>query len=1072
MTANHAVVDEYITELKSRISAREQLRTENVSATESPLELDTSLLDSSLKRNSAFIRRLRCFSATHCDQVLGDMLALNLARYLSEAATALVDAPLKMADVAAAVRVCSQLHRRYPEFSPLLLLNWQRVLPAAGGGLKGTPLCPARLRVQLRYYGELVAVQAVPRREGLQLLGSALTALVALDRHEHACCSVVLTFCRHCGELYAGLVPTKIRLAASATHREGELPSSELVAADKQRNVRQLLLDYLSSLSRHVLSEHSRLLKLRRSARHVLQNRGELSADKQQQLEEMEGRRDRLLVACRQLAELLDEEEPELPEDEQERAEQLQLARAAESGVVGDEACVWEDEEQRAFYTNLPDLRSQLPATLYHESETSAPLSTDDGEEPAVEESDATSGGESRQLEELISSLGGCVSRAMVDQAAVDFCRHLNTRGNRKRLARALAAVPRHRLDLLPLHARLVATLHSCMPDIAPHLATLLTAEFSRHVRTRQQTNLESKLKVVRFIGELVKFRLYGWEEALWCLRQLLNHFSHHHIDMACALLETCGRLLYRSTESHLLTRTYVEQMVRQRTASTASMSAHHATLIDNMYHSVVPREEVVRQALPPLPPLHQYVLHLLTRRLERGSVKLVAGQLRRLNWQCRETADWCVRCLSSAWLVRFGQVRCLAGVVAALARYRPHMGVRVTDRVLELVRVTSVDVPVTGGEHAQRRTSSARLLSELYNYRLLDTAALLHLMYSLLAAPVLLGSGEPPLRVTLLLLQRCGAYMQHSASTRRHLDQLLAVLQRYYWQCMAAAPLPVRLQHQFDDTLLSLRPHTPPCSSLQQAEKRLQQMLESLQKRLGTQLPSSAHETAPVTRSPSPSDDPADREEEEEEDEEAAVADDDDAEEEIAEETAMAEEEEHWPGAQHSGDRAAAKLAPRLISCPEDDQFQSAYDSLVFDSLSERARDCHKPCSDHGLLSALTSTAVASQPPPPLSGDTFRLTVLTRRAPGTRQPVHRHLLLPGQSPLAESMRSRARAELAERQHMKLLTLSCSERQLQEQMVNTDVPHAKQHVTPAPAHRSRGAPDADRIFGSRRSQHR
>lgn len=34
----------------------------------------------------------------------------------------------------------------------------------------------------------------------------------------------------------------------------------------------------------------------------------------------------------------------------------------------------------------------------------------------------------------------------------------------------------------------------------------------------------------------------------------LLSDFSHHHIEMACTLLETCGRFLFRSPESHLRT--------------------------------------------------------------------------------------------------------------------------------------------------------------------------------------------------------------------------------------------------------------------------------------------------------------------------------------------------------------------------------------------------------------------------------------------------------------------------------------------------------------------------------------
>jgi len=38
----------------------------------------------------------------------------------------------------------------------------------------------------------------------------------------------------------------------------------------------------------------------------------------------------------------------------------------------------------------------------------------------------------------------------------------------------------------------------------------------------------------------------------------LLFDFTHHNIEMACALLETCGRFLYRSLDSHHRTRVYL----------------------------------------------------------------------------------------------------------------------------------------------------------------------------------------------------------------------------------------------------------------------------------------------------------------------------------------------------------------------------------------------------------------------------------------------------------------------------------------------------------------------------------
>lgn len=57
-----------------------------------------------------------------------DMKTLNLTKYISEVASALVEAKLKMNDVPAAVNVCCLLHQNYAEFSSHFIENWQKAL--------------------------------------------------------------------------------------------------------------------------------------------------------------------------------------------------------------------------------------------------------------------------------------------------------------------------------------------------------------------------------------------------------------------------------------------------------------------------------------------------------------------------------------------------------------------------------------------------------------------------------------------------------------------------------------------------------------------------------------------------------------------------------------------------------------------------------------------------------------------------------------------------------------------------------------------------------------------------------
>ena len=56
-------------------------------------------------------------------------------------------------------------------------------------------------------------------------------------------------------------------------------------------------------------------------------------------------------------------------------------------------------------------------------------------------------------------------------------------------------------MDLIPFYARLVATLHQCLDDIAPLLVEMLIKELRYQVYKKEQTRIDFKLKNVRFIG-------------------------------------------------------------------------------------------------------------------------------------------------------------------------------------------------------------------------------------------------------------------------------------------------------------------------------------------------------------------------------------------------------------------------------------------------------------------------------------------------------------------------------------------------------------------------------------------
>lgn len=62
----------------------------------------------------------------------------------------------------------------------------------------------SKLRVDIRFYCELINNGIFTHKESLPLLGNVLTCLINNDKEDHNNIAIILSFCRHCGLEYAG----------------------------------------------------------------------------------------------------------------------------------------------------------------------------------------------------------------------------------------------------------------------------------------------------------------------------------------------------------------------------------------------------------------------------------------------------------------------------------------------------------------------------------------------------------------------------------------------------------------------------------------------------------------------------------------------------------------------------------------------------------------------------------------------------------------------------------------------------------------------------------------------------
>ncbi|XP_019898463.2 regulator of nonsense transcripts 2 isoform X7 [Esox lucius] len=1160
-----------------RHQSRKELRARNQNAHECrPEETFFSRLDSSLKKNTAFVKKLRTLTEQQRDALSNDFSSLNLSKYIGEAVGSVVEAKLKISDVGCAVHLCSLFHQRYAEFAPLLLQAWKRHFEA-----RKEEKAPnvSKLRTDLRFIAELTIVGLFTDKEGLSLIYEQLKSIIGTDRETHTHVSVVISFCKHCGDDIAGLVPRRVK---AAREKFGlTFPPSEIINTEKQQPFQNLLREYFTSLTKHLKKDHRELQNIERQNRRILHSKGELSEDRHKQYEEFATSYQKLLANTQSLADLLDENMPELPQDktvQEEHGPGIDIFTPGKPGEYDLEGGIWEDEDARNFYENMVDLKAFVPAILFkdnekgkekeeaaakeakdaaatteelelelealdiaddplemdgpdeaeNEAELAKKLLDEQGKDEEQEDEEASTGSHLKLIvDAFIQQLPNCVNRDLIDKAAMDFCMNMNTKSNRRKLVRALFTVPRQRLDLLPFYSRLVATLHPCMSDVAEDLCSILKGDFRFHIRKKDQINIETKNKTVRFMGELAKFKMFSKTDTLHCLKMLLSDFSHHHIEMACTLLETCGRFLFRSPDSHLRTSVLLEQMMRKKQAQ--HLDARYVTMVENAYYycNPPPMEKTVRKKRPPL---QEYIRKLLYKDLSKVTTEKVLRQMRKLPWQDPECKGYLICCMVNIWNVKYNSIHCVANLLAGLVAYQEDVGIHVVDGVLEDIRL---GMEVNQPKFNQRRISSAKFLGELYNYRMVESAVIFRTLFSFISFGVNSDGSPSPLdppehlfriRMVCTLLDTCGQYFDRGSSKRK-LDCFLIYFQRYIWWKKSVEvwskehPFPIDIDYMISDTLELLRPKMRLCTSLEESTRQVNELEREFLVKLGLAndgqkdgRPSSALGSEGETVDEDDDDDDeeggADTEEqsgnesemnEPEEEKQAhnhtlhlrtccvfqegSENEEEDREEEEEENTDYLTDSNKENETDEENNEVTIRGGGlKHVACAEDEDFIQALDKMMLENLQQRSGEAVKVHQLDVAIPLQLKSQLKKGPGGPVCpgegeadiSDTMQFVMLTRK--GNKQQF-KILNVPLSSHLAANHFNQQQAEQEERMRMKKLTLDINERQEQEDYQEMMASLAQR---PAPANTNRerrpryqhpkGAPNADLIFktGGRR----
>ncbi|KAL0026394.1 hypothetical protein WJX79_005678 [Trebouxia sp. C0005] len=1025
------------------LKRRRELRNDNLSKAGYS---ESKALDSSVKRNSALIKKLRQLSDESRESLLTDLQKTNQSKYVSEAVTAITEANLKSKDINAAVQICSALHQRYPDFQSELIAALSRTAAPKADEEKATAI---KRRSAFKLLTELLLVGVYT---DAAVLLTAVKSLASVDFHRdretaQSALSLLASFAKSCREDILGL-PNQAFSALSlqdadervdgstakgghnafATAKAEYLAETEqrfVLSSAKQQDFCLTVAKVFGTACQQLEVDHKGLIDADKENSRVLNNRGELPDDMSASYERQRKAYEALQRAVASLADTMEKSMPDLPEPSS-------VTRTKDGGIVvltgreaddGATAGPFEDEDTRAFYESLPDVRAVVPAVLLGEtapadapdqmtgslvdgSNTTMPhapasdnvdfdaegIADDDN---AAGDTEALGGAKTKAaVDALLSQLPKCISRDLCDELSVNFC-YLNSKAARKRLVRTLCeSNHRSNLQLLPFYCRVAATLSQVFPDVGLAVLKTQEEEFNYLQAKKDPTlrTLEARLRNARYLGELVKFRLAPFGTIFVMLKSLLDDFVQHNVDTACGLLETAGRFLYRLPETHTRMANMAEVMMKQK--NNRNLDARQSMLVESAYYQCnPPQHSALKRKKRPV--IQDWMRHLVFVQLGKDDVRKVLRKLRKLSWA--ENEAYLVRVLLKAVKGRFSQVPQVASLASGLSRYHPSMGVAFVDALLEEVRC-GLESPDSGTY--QQRVGHMRLLGEMYNFRLVDSRVVFDTLYLLLSfgheSTEETERLDPPfsyfrIRLVCSLLETCGQFFNKGLAKKR-LDRFLAFYQRYL---LAKPPLPLDVEFDVQDLLAHLRPSLERLTSFEQAAQAVA-AIEASEARSCAAGPAGL---GAIEEEDSDTDDSADNSGSNSDDEGRGgrgAADEDDG-----SNAAMTDQDD---------DDDHVKLLNPVKIEEVDEDFEKELAALM--------TDFKLPPSGPFPQARPDSPAGSSQQDP---GSTVSFRVMMKR--GGRDDRSKAVQLPVNSSVAVNMRAKAEAEEQERAEMKRLVL-------------------------------------------------
>ena len=380
-----------------------------------------------------------------------------------------------------------------------------------------------------------------------------------------------------------------------------------------------------------------------------------------------------------------EEPTPETPKD----------ASADSLSEPAEEITQFADETEKSFYQDIVNLAVRLPSSALVENSGSA---SSDG------------------WSQFLLKFNACSSQEESDNLAVLwFETQLNSKANRSKLQQQLLK------ESSAYQCRFLAT-------IAPFSKDLVATT----VDDLKKKSLNMNERAVKTLGELIKFGLCPLGAGLELLQNFVNDFSPKSAEAAAWFLVSCGRFLVNHPQVGSIVDNLLTRLVKLTRSSATHVPAKVVMAVDDAYFQTKPKK-LESSLQSTLSPLERYIQYLAEVELYQLSEDELLRLVRGLPWTSeRATVESRLKgaLLNLGLNANYVKVHCIASLLARLIKYQEAFVIDVIDTIMEQFQL---GLEREDFRQAPARIRLARLIGELYAYRLIDSPTVLDLLYQLI---------------------------------------------------------------------------------------------------------------------------------------------------------------------------------------------------------------------------------------------------------------------------------------------------------------------------------------------------